>query len=454
MNSWVKWLLVSVLALSVGAFYTITKIKSVSSAYLFAYPLVVMEQSRDVFLNSDSGDYKSNQFIHVQNFPDHKFRNVVRPNNDTLYSIAWIDLSNEPLILSVPDTEGRYYVMPFMDAWTNVFAMVGRRTTGSGAGDFALVGPNSKTPHSLPHGVKQIRAPTNMVFLIGRIQTNGESDIASVINLQTKFQLTTLSEWGEASSSSSTVAHANNSDAEPMSMVDSLDANDFFQSFSSLLIQQEPAVYDINALENLESLGVSKGKLFGGFGPIDNIISNFAIDITQRKLAERINSSSNLENGWSVHRSIIGNYLDNYALRAAVTKIGLGALPPEEAVYPNTVIDSNGEPLNGANRYNIHFEEGEAPPVNAFWSLSMYDADGFFIDNSLKRYSMGDRNSLQYNADGSLDISIQFDEPLTGKTNWLPSPSGNFALTMRLYSPKDSFLKGDWKMPTVQVIDQ
>jgi len=180
--------------LAVFAQYCISTLKRYGGSYLYGYPLVLMDQTRQAMAKRGSSEVAANHLIHIQRFPDHTFRNVVRPNNDTLYSIAWLDLSGEPLILSVPDTQGRYYVMPFMDAWTNVFASVGRRTTGTAAGHYALTGPDWQG--TLPEDIQQISSPTNMVWMIGRIQTNGQEDIPAVAELQAKIQLTPLNRWG------------------------------------------------------------------------------------------------------------------------------------------------------------------------------------------------------------------------------------------------------------------
>lgn len=452
MKTWITLGIVGLLLLSLAASYTVSTIKNVASAYLYGYPLVLMEQSRLVSSTKQLAvnGKSSNQFTHLQQLPDHTFRDVVRPNNDTLYSSAWINLDREPIVLNVPDTNGRYYVMPFMDAWTNVFALVGKRTTGTQEGAYAVVGPNWKGV--LPSGVVRIESPTNMVWLVGRIQVNGKEDIANVVALQSDFSLTPLSQWPARVSESIGLAWNGASAESPMEKVDAFDAKQFFSRLSKLIATQPGADDDFEAQRNLAYLGVAAEHPFKNLGPIDSFLFNKAIDITHSRLNQRLNSRTGLENGWLVYRSIIGNYLTNYEVRAGVAKIGLGALPPVEAAYPNTRVSVNGEVLSGRNRYKIHFENAKVPPVNAFWSLSMYDENGFFTDNAIGRYSIGDRDALKYNPNGSLDILIQLEEPESGKSNWLPAPIGKFALTMRLYSPKESFLKGEWQLPSVETL--
>jgi hypothetical protein len=448
MKVWIKVALVASLIAVMLSAYTITKIKSVAAAYLYGYPLVMMDQSRIAFLG---GGQKENQLNHIQRFPDHTFRNVVRPNNDTLYSIAWIDLTKEPLVLTVPDTQGRYYVMPLMDAWTNVFALIGRRTTGTNEGSYAITGPQWQGV--LPTGVKKVESPTNMVWLIGRIQTNGASDIANVVALQAQFSLTSLSEWeANVAPGQVLVSQIDSAIENPMEIVESMPADVYFSRLHKLMAKQASLVQDTEALNNLADLGFVIGEPFNKRGLLDDFIFNLAIKITQKKLQEGLDKQEKLENGWVVHRSTIGEYGSNYALRAGAAKAGLGALPVAETVYPNTTRDSTGELLTGSKRYKIRFDKGEAPPINAFWSLSVYDDEGFFVDNTIKRYSIGDRDKLDFNVDGSLDIWIQSTEPVTGQNNWLPTPAGQFALTMRLYSPTAKFISGAWTLPKVESI--
>ncbi len=477
-RNWKFILLLAVLLFAGASVHVLSTIRNVANAYLYAYPLVLMAESKLAYENQaeHEGRALTNHFRHIQVFPDHSFRDVVRPNNDTLYSVAWLDLNREPVILSVPDTKGRYYVMPFMDAWTNVFAMVGQRTTGTQAGIYAIVGPNWKG--RLPQGLSRIESPTPLVWLIGRIQTNGLSDVAEVAQLQTEFSLTLLSRWvqsgGDAAISAALSSQTprlterakqfNNAGAKtgPMEKVDSLSASEFFKQFAKLLAEQGALEFDQAALTNMRRLGLlsNASELDGHFqelGVIDKLIFAAAIDITQKKLADSISKPRTLENGWSVHRSTIGDYGNNYPFRAAVAKIGLGALPVSEAAYPNTKVDKNGDLLNGGLKngnksYRLHFEADELPPVNAFWSLSLYDEHGYFVENSINRYTIGDRDNLRYNADGSLDILIQASQP-DDVTNWLPTPTQAFALTMRLYSPQKRFLNKEWTLPPVEPIN-
>jgi len=448
MNKRTRFLIVVSLALFVGVgFKTVNTIKTISAAYIYGYPLLIMNETRNTMLQNG---LLENQLNHNAQFPDHTFRNVVRPNVDTLYTIAWLNLKNEPQVLSVPDTDGRYYVSPFMDAWTNVFAEVGKRTTGTKAGEYALLGPDWQG--DIPDGLTVIQAPTNMVWMIQRIQTNGEEDIPAVAKLQLEFSLASLSQWekGIAVEPKIDTISKSGSKTNPYKIIDNMSADAIFNTLAALMGEQYPLSNDQEALRRLKSIGITPGNydtsVHGWFG---HTLADLAIDITHKKITERLDKGFGLENSWAIRRQGLGRYDTNYEVRTGVAIIGLGALPPEEAVYPNTSLDSEQMPLSGKNRYTIKFTPETAPPVNAFWSLTMYDEHGFLVDNPLHRYAIGDRDTLHYSTDGSLEILIQNDQPKDNNVNWLPSPTGNFALTMRLYLPKKSVLNGDWPLPSV-----
>jgi len=431
-------------------------------AYLFGYPLVLMDVTREVQTDPRSGNAPINHFFHNPLFPDHTYREVVRVNNDTLYSNAWIDLSTEPLVLSVPSMSDRYYVMPFMDAWTNVFAMVGKRTIGAGPGDFMLVGPgwNGQSPAD----VELIQAPTNMCWLIGRIQVNGKSDASTVGKLQQQFKLTPLSRWEPRMANPGTIEKRGNSKgitADPMAMVEKMSACDFYARLTRLLREHPAAAADAPMLDLLSAFGIEPDKPFDADNPNMGLLEA-GISMACKTLlamAEAGGKGQQFDNNWGVSRSGIGVYGANYRLRAFVALVGLGALPAEEAAYATARKDGDGKLLDGNEHYCIHFDADNMPPENAFWSLTLYDKKGFLVDNPIHRYTVGmyrytvgDRNTLTYNKDGSLDIFIQHDRPARGESNWLPSCKGLFELTLRLYMPKECFLDGTWKPPFVERI--
>ena len=448
-----KLLLLSITGVIIlTALYSLKVIKQGAQAYVFGYPLVLMDLTRQA-MEAESG-VGANKLSHMRVFPDHTFRHVVRPNEDTLYSIAWFDLTNEPMIISTPASD-RYYVLPFMDAWTNVFASIGTNTTDNKLGKFVLVGPNWQG--ALPKNMKKIQSPTNMVWMIGRVQTNGKDDIPNVATFQNKITITPTSLWPQKKANASTIINKleiSQHQANPKAEIDALSAQEFFNKLSTLMAQQPASQTDKEAVENLAQLGVVPGEEFtiNLMNPLKKFLITQAVSIANKKLHEAIDSQSNSpkENGWMMWRDTIGQAGTNYKVRAGIAMAGLGALPITEAAYASASIDENQKALSGNHQYKIHFPKGKTPPAKAFWSLTMYDVDGFLVETSINRYLLGDRDKLEYNEDGSLDIFIQHNQPKTGDSNWLPAPKDQFTLMLRMYSLRESFYDGSWQIPAIE----
>ncbi len=425
-------------------------------AYTYAYPMIMMELTRRVSTNVEAlgGNLAPmNQFAHIRAFPDHTFREVVRPNADTLYSIVWFDVTKEPLVVSVSDTGGRYYMLQMMDMWTDVFATPGSRTSGTKAANFAIVGRDWKG--TLPDGVKQLRSPTSMGWIIGRTQTNGAADYENVHRIQDGYKLTPLSQWGKpySPSAKSAVNSAWDMKTPPPVQVASMSAEVYFELFATLLKNNRPHELDWNIIEQLKQIGIIPGEDFEFSTLPRNTQESLkrAVGDAQEMIAEYAKRSGGLINGWIVKREMMGNYGTSYLGRAYVARIGLGANVPEDAIYPMSMVDGDGKPYNGSYHYTLHFDKGKLPPINAFWSLTIYDADGYFVGNPINRFAIGDRDKLEFNSDGSLDIYIQHDTPGKYKeSNWLPAPAGDFNLVMRLYWPRTSILTGEWNPSAVK----
>ena len=422
-------------------------------AYIYAYPMMLMEMTRRVSTNvqTPTGSFAPmNQFAHLRAFPDPTFKEVVRPNADTLYSIVWFDVSKEPLILSLPDTD-RYYMMPMLDMWTEVFAVPGTRTSGSEAGDYAIVGPHWSG--ELPGNVERIRSPTSLGWIIGRTQTNGPSDYDNVHRIQDAFALTPLSQWGTvyAPPKESQVNPDWDVKTPPPVQVASLDAKSYFELFAELLRKNPPHEIDWNMVTQLEQIGITVGGDFE-FSELPSAVQdalNRAVGDGQKIIASH--TSGEFVNGWNVARAMMGSYGAAYTQRAYVAMIGLGANLPEDAVYPMSHTDKNGKPYHGVNQYTIHFDRDELPPVNGFWSITMYDSDGYMVENPINRYAIGDREPLRMNQDGSLDILIQHESPGEDReANWLPAPEDDFNLVLRLYWPGLEILTGEWSPPAAR----
>jgi hypothetical protein len=421
-----------------------------AQAYVYAYPLVLMELTKRVMTNRG---LPLNRFFHAQTFPTPEAKTIIRPNVDTLYSTAWLDLSEEPVILSVSDTGGRYYLVQLLDAWTETFASPGARTTGTKANDFAIVGPAWKG--RLPEGVREIRSPTNVVWALGRTQTNGASDYEHVHQIQRGFKLTRLSDWGKSSTSPSMPSMPRDTSVDmstPPQQVARMDARTFFKAFADALKTNAPHEADAPMLAQLKAIGIEAGKDFEATRLGPDVIKGLERAVTDapKQIAAGFAKRRTVSNGWA-YSTKIGKYGTAYIDRAAIAMFGLGALEPEDAVYGFGSVDAEGQSFNGGSRYVLHFDKSALPPVQAFWSVTLYGPDGFFAANAINRYAIGDRDKLAFNQDGSLDIYIQSDRPDAAKeSNWLPAPEGEFNLAMRLYWPKSEVMSGAWKPPAVR----
>ena len=424
-------------------------------AYTYAYPLVLMETTRRVSTNAGvSGRLRApvNQFANMKSYPDATFKDVVRPNADTLYSSLWFDVGKEPLVLTLPNTQGRYHVIPLMDMWTDVFATLGTRTTGNEGGTVAIVGP--AWHGTLPKGMRMVRSPTEMGWIIGRIQTNGPADYAHVYTLQAGLGAAPLSAWGKPAA---TVIPKPDLTVDmktpPVDQVAQMAPQAFFARFAELMKRNPPHASDYAIVLRMERIGIVPGQSFDlsrADPAVQRGLARAAAEAYPR-IVNRRKAISLTRNGWGSMGSNIGVYGNDYLQRAFIGFAGLGALPPEEAIYPMAPLDSDGKPLTGASNYVLHFEKDQIPPADAFWSLTMYGADQFFVANPINRFAIGDRDKLTFNADGSLDLYIQNASPGADKeANWLPAPAGPFSMNLRLYLPQRRATDGSWLVPPVK----
>ncbi|BCP55598.1 membrane protein [Kaistia sp. 32K] len=424
-------------------------------AYLYAYPIVSMDVTMRQATNVPDAQTINlrapvNRFAHARAYPEAGEKDVVRFNFDTLYSFAWLDLAPEPIIVSVPDTQGRYYLLPMLDMWTDVFAVIGSRTTGTQAGDYAIVAPG--WTGSLPDGMARIVAPTSAVWIIGRTKTDGPADYGNVHKVQDGYRLTPLSQWGKDPTAPAQASTDPTIDDKtpPVVQVDNLDGVAMLTRLADLLAKYPPHANDHPILLRLRALGIEPGKPFDPSKLDEQAISiiNKAASETLQGLQAAWERSGKVVNGWTIQNDNIGTYGTSYLKRTLVAKGGLGANLPEDAVYPTAAFDGAGEPLTGENRYVLHFEKGKLPPADAFWSITMYDMDGFQVPNPVNRFAIGSYDELAFNDDGSLDIVVQADSPGKDKeANWLPAAKGRFQPSMRIYSPRAEVLDSSWSPP-------
>ena len=437
-------------------------IEIASKAYVFGYPIILMDYTKKISTNVEkptSVYAPVNQLGHFREFPDDKFTAVVKPNVDTYYSNAWYDLKAEPVVLTVPATD-RYYLLPHYDAYSNVFFVPGPRTTGTGAHTFLLTGPfwNGE----VPEGMTQVKAPTNTLWMIGRTQVNSAKDGATVVaGFQDGMQIDLLSKYGQEYEAPLGKVSEDYKKIVPVEDTRALSIEEYFNKLAQLMVENPPAKADAPLIKEMESIGIIAGKEFSTKGMSSELIEKLNA-IPEQAHQNWIDKSTGKKdagvpniNNWIFAREEMGFYGTNYEHRAFIAFIGLGANLAEDAVYPSTSVDSEGNSIDGKNKYVLHFDKEQVPPVNAFWSLTAYNSKDFLVSNPINRFALGDRDNLKYNENGSLDIYIQNTDPGGDKTsNWLPSTQeGLTNLTLRLYCPKESALDGTWVVPAVMKVE-
>jgi hypothetical protein len=431
-----------------------------TDAYAYGYPLITMEMTRRVMTNAaEPGDNHApmGQFHHARTYPNASFRDVTAPNADTLYSTAWLDVSKEPYVLSLPGEGDRYYLMPMLDAWTTVFQVPGKRTTGTQAQSYVITGPNWKG--QLPEGLTEYKSPTAMVWILGRTYCTGTPEDYQLVHaIQDKYSLVPLSAYGKPYAPPKGEVDPKIDMKTPIrDQVDKMDAGAYFKLMAALMKDNPPAPEDAPMIAKMAKIGLVPGEDFD-ISKLDPAVAKGLAGAPKAGLAAIIaefKTGPTKVNGWEILTKT-GVYGTDYTNRALVTAIGLGANRPQDAIYPTSIVDGEGQPYSGANNYVMHFDKGEAPPVDGFWSLTMYDPQFFFVANELNKYTVSPRNDLKYNPDGSLDVYIQHKSPGTDKdANWLPAPEGKFVLMLRLYWPKEtnpSILDGTWKPAAVKKV--
>jgi hypothetical protein len=415
-------------------------------AYAFFYPLVIMEKTRQTHMAVGS---EMGRLFHQRKRSTHKERTVARPNADTLFSSVWLDLNNGPVILKTPESLGRYYMYQVLDAWSDTICVVGSRTVGEGPTSVAFV-PTGWTGH-LPEGVFAVTAPTRTLWIIGRVYVAGDDDLSAALAFQNAVELI----QSQGSNEATTKELFPPVTMPPVAQVGALSAEEFFNLGAALMARETPHGTDGSQLLRLARLGFLPGKVFKFSEQSEEVqeaLGSAPLSVLPRLKRPR-NDPFAMVNGWHINRSQIGVWANSYFLRALVALVGLAANPVEDALYPGLLKDSEGNRIDGAVNYKLHFEPGNTPPADAFWSITAYDADGFLIENELNRYCIGSSDQIEYNEDGSLDIylgpTLPSESPLS---NWLPTCEGGSNPSLRLYDPRPEAYDGTWKPPVAQRI--
>ncbi len=461
--SFKNWILLLLAVLSAG-YLLMTRAMPKSAleigeaAYIYGYPLVLMDKTKEVMTNTEEVTNTKapvNQFLNVKTFPDPSFKDIVSPNADTLYSTAWLDLTNEPIILTMPEMGDRYYLMEMLDQWSNVFADPGTRTTRNREGSFVITGPDWNG--RLPPNLVEIKAPTNIVWILGLTETNGPEDYAAVNKIQAQYKLIPLSAWGidDFVLSPGFFDEKIEMKTPPAEQIANMNGEEFFNRFNYLIQYTAVPERDSAILRELAEIGIGPGRTF-----IYKTLSeqkkkalSDAVQKAKAKIKDEWNSQklTTKVRNWNYLSEGIGTYGTAYLTRAVIAYGSLGANLPKDAIYPYTKVDSEGRPLSGEYSYVIHMEKEELPSVSAFWSFTAYNDQQYLIENAIDRYAIGDKNNLKYNEDGSLDIYIQHESPGVDKeSNWLPVNKDEFNLMLRLYGPSEDIIDGTWKPPYVK----
>jgi hypothetical protein len=432
-------------------------------AYIYAYPLVTMELTRRVSTNVVSPEGSKApmfQFAKLRGYPAVDDHTVTAPNADTLYTIVWLDVTKEPWIVSAPDMKGRFFLLPMLDGWTTVFADPGKRTTGTAAQKFAITGPG--WTGTLPAGVTEYKSATGLVWLLGRIYCTGTpEDYKAVHALQDQMTAVPLSSYGKPYTAPPGVVDPSvDIKTSIRDQVNAMDAASYFKLAAQLMKTNPPTAEDAPMVAKLAKIGIVPGQDFDA-SKLDPAVAKGlagAPKPAQGKIMgwmkEGIVAGDlKFKDGW-MFTTDTGTYGTKYRQRALITAIGLGANLPQDAVYPTSEGPDIVKTYSGDKKYVMHFNKGEMPPVDGFWSLTMYDGDYFFVPNPINRYTVSQRSKLKANADGSFDLYVQNESPGKDKEqNWLPAPKDKFILMLRLYWPKEkppSILDGSWKIPAVK----
>jgi len=429
-------------------------------AYIYGYSLVTMEMTRRVMTNSATAEgtrAPMGQFLHMKAYPTADYRDVTAPNADTLYSSAWLDVSKQPYVLSIPDEQDRYFLMPMLSGWTDVFAVPGKRTTGTNAQKYVITGPNWKG--DLPEGLKELKSPTGIVWILGRTYCTGTPDDYKAVHaIQAKYSIVPLSAYGKDYNPPLGKVNPDIDMKTPVrDQVNALDAATYFKLLARLMKDNPPAQADAPMLEKMAKIGIVPGQKFD-LSKLSQATAKALNEVpkaAQAKIMGHFKQAGEDKNGW-IFTTKTGVYGTDYLQRALIAAIGLGANRSHDAVYPTSEVDGTGKAYDGANKYVMHFPKGQNPPAKGFWSLTMYNSEYFFVDNPLNRYTLSARNDLKYNDDGSLDLYIQKESPGTqNESNWLPAPAGKFILMLRLYWPQEttpSILDGTWTPPALKIV--
>lgn len=435
-------------------------------AYIYGYSLITTEVTRVQMTNVPKVEglrAPMGRFVNVKRYPPADYRGVSAPNADTLYSLTWLDLGNEPMVFSHPDMGDRYYLFPMYNLWMPVIDSLGSRTTGENAATYLITGPGWEG--EVPEGMKQIKSPTRYLVIIGRTYADGtEEDFRKVNALQARYDLTPLSYYGKDYKYEAPPVNPDpgfSMTEKPQTVILGMETKAYFDMMTELMCKDAPpAKEDAPMVAKMAEIGIEPCKPFDT-SALDPAAQEWLKDLPEtalKKITANHESLGKIVNGWVITKGL-GDYGTDYMKRAVVAAFGWPANLEKDAVYPYTQVDSESRTLTGANKYTLTFAKGMTPPVNGFWSITMYEIDKgwWFVPNALNKFTVSPRNELKYNDDGSLTLYFQNESPGKDKeANWLPAPKGDFIAMLRMYWPKKedpSILNGTWEPPAVKRVE-
>jgi hypothetical protein len=423
-----------------------------AEAVVVTYPLVLMDLARrQLTATRTAGPLRApvNQFAHMPRFTLATSAPVITPNVDTVTSSAWLDLSAEPLVLSLPDTGGRYYAMPIYDAWTTAFATLGARTTGTRAREYVLAGVGWKG--RLPRGMAVVQSPTSLAWILGHVRSDGSRDDEEVQRLQQQIRLTPFSRWsGDAGSDHDPPVAPPAVVASPVAQVSRMDPHEYFGRVARLLMDNPPHRADRARVERMAGLGVGPGQPPSWSRHDRLLVREIARGMADGLAQLEATAARAVQSAysWSCPSELARRPADPL-LRAACAWTGLGTWPRRDGLVYTTDADSHGAALTGDHSYVLRLPPGATPPARAFWSLTAHPRDALTRPHARARLAVGDRDPLSPDPDGSLTIRVQPDPPDVDHANWLPAPAGPFGLALRIYWPEPAALDGSWRPPAL-----
>lgn len=426
-----------------------------AEAYEYGLPLVMMDLMRENATNVSKPDKAQgrapkNQFSHMSPVTTSNFKTFSRPDTDAFYSMAWLDLSGGPVVLETPDTQGRYYLMPLVDAWGNVYASIGKRTTGTFPNRYLIVGPHWNG--TLPSGTQAIHSPTEISWVVGRLLPDKKTEKTLTSKIQQGFKIYPLRISDQKYVAPQGAVDPMIQAAPAMNKLATLTTEDYFNRLNRLMMTNPPAKEDSALLSKYSKYGIAPGAAFNPESLSEQDRADLprlpAMMRNKFQSGEQVKASE--VNGWIKFKSP-AELKSDYFARAFSAYHGVAMENNNDMVGALAIADDSGRALNGDKRYIIHFDKDQLPKVNERWTLTVYDSQGQLVKNKMNRFSLGSKNTMTYNSDGSLDIFIESASP--GKireTNWLPSPKGDFQIMARLYSPKKEAMAPDYSLPKIQ----